>query len=256
MDFTLKKYQELLVALQRNGYVSLTFADYLQEKRPDRFVIFRHDVDRKPKNSLTTARLEALLGVRASYYFRAVPDSWDETIIKEISSLGHEVGYHYESLATCNGDIDSALHDFESNLDKLRRLTPVTTICMHGSPRSQWDNKDLWKNKSYHDFNIIGEPYFDADFSQMFYLTDTGRRWDGFKMSVRDKIPLYQDRWCNEKLVFHTTDEIICALNEEYMPHQIMITTHPQRWNDKMVPWVGELVLQKAKNPIKRFLIK
>jgi hypothetical protein len=34
---------------------------------------------------------------------------------------------------------------------------------------------------------IIGEPYFDVDFSKMLYLTDTGRRWDGGIVSVRDK---------------------------------------------------------------------
>ena len=36
---------------------------------------------------------------------------------------------------------------------------------------------------------------FDVDFSQLFYLTDTGRCWDGYKVSVRDKIPVYQDQW-------------------------------------------------------------
>ena len=59
---------------------------------------------------------------------------------------------------------------------------------MHGSPRSPWDSKDLWKHYDYRDFGIIGEPYFDIDFSEVLYLTDTGRRWDGNKVSVRDKV--------------------------------------------------------------------
>ena len=256
MDFTVKKYRELLVALQNKGYIALTFNEYLQQSHPERFIILRHDVDKKPKNSLTTARLEASLGMKASYYFRAVPESWDEPIIKEITSLGHEVGYHYESLATCNGNLAAALLDFENNLKKLRELAPVTTICMHGSPRSQWDNRDIWKNKSYREFNIIGEPYFDVDFSDMFYLTDTGRRWDGFKVSVRDKIPVHQDRWCNENLVFHSTDDIIKALVAGRLPHHIMMTTHPQRWNDKLIPWTKELLLQNTKNLVKRILAK
>lgn len=256
MDFTLDKYRELLVALQNKGYSSITFAEYMQAMRPDRFVILRHDVDKKPKNSLATALAEASLGLKASYYFRAVPESWDDAIIKEIASLGHEVGYHYESLATCNGDTDAALRDFKTNLDKLRELTPVATVCMHGSPRSHWDNKDLWKNKSYRDFGIIGEPYFDIDFSKMFYLTDTGRRWDGYKVSVRDKIPMHQDRWCKEGLVYHSTDDIIRAITNNSLPHQIMMTTHPQRWNGKIVPWVEELLMQKTKNVVKKLLIK
>ncbi len=50
------------------------------------------------------------------------------------------------------------------------------------------DNRDLWKRYDYRDFGIIAEPYFDLDFDEVFYLTDTGRRWDGHKVSVRDKV--------------------------------------------------------------------
>ena len=90
----------------------------------------------------------------------------------------------------------------------------------------------------------------------MFYLTDTGRRWDGFKVSVRDKIPVHQDRWCNENLVFHSTDDIIEALVAGRLPHHIMMTTHPQRWNDKLVPWTKELLLQNTKNLVKWILAR
>lgn len=256
MDFTLKKYNELLTALNNKGFVTLTFAEYMQGARPERFVILRHDVDKKPKNSLATARIEASSWMKASYYFRAVPESWDPLIIKQISALGHEVGYHYESLATCNGDATAALLDFETNLNSLRLLTPVTTICMHGSPRSPWDNRDIWKIKSYRDYGILGEPYFDIDFADVFYITDTGRRWDGFKVSMRDKIPVHQDRWCKENLVFHSTDDILNALNDGRMPSHIMMTTHPQRWNDGIIPWTKELFMQKTKNLVKKILVK
>jgi len=59
---------------------------------------------------------------------------------------------------------------------------------MHGSPLSKYDNRDLWKNFDYHELGIIGEPYFDVDFNEVMYLTDTGRRWDGFRVSIRDKV--------------------------------------------------------------------
>ena len=63
-------------------------------------------------------------------------------------------------------------------------LSPVKTICMHGSPLSKWDNRDLWKRYNYRDYGIIAEPYFDVDFDEVFYITDTGRRWDGDKVSI------------------------------------------------------------------------
>jgi len=81
-----------------------------------------------------------------------------------------------------------AFRDFKENLEKLRKLYPVKTICMQGSPLSKWDNWDLWKKYDYRDFGIIGEPYFDVDFNEVFYLTDTGRRWDEHRFSVRDKV--------------------------------------------------------------------
>ena len=61
---------------------------------------------------------------------------------------------------------------------------------MHGRPLSKYDNRLLWETYSYWDLGIIGEPYFDVDFSKVLYLTDTGRRWDGFDFSVRDKVKM------------------------------------------------------------------
>jgi hypothetical protein len=40
----------------------------------------------------------------------------------------------------------AGITDFEQNLAELRKLAPVKTICMHGSPCSKWDSKALWKH--------------------------------------------------------------------------------------------------------------
>ena len=66
---------------------------------PHAFSILRHDVDNRSQISLSTARLEQKLGISGTYYFRMVPGSYDEVVIWEISSLGHEIGYHYETLS-------------------------------------------------------------------------------------------------------------------------------------------------------------
>lgn len=241
LDFTIEKYKELLAALQSYGFHSL---------------VLRHDVDLLPDHSLRTAQLESEMGLHGIYYFRAVPESWDDQIIRQIAALGHEVGYHYESLTTCNGDVDAAYADFCKNLEKLRGLVPVKSICMHGSPRSPYDSKDIWKKYDYHILGIESEPYLDTDFSSTFYLTDTGRRWDGYRVSVRDRIPGYQDQWTAEGLVFHSTDDVINGLQSGRLPRNLMITVHPQRWNPFGFGWCKELALQNAKNIIKRVIIK
>ena len=259
MDFTIKKYTLLLEALKNAGYHFITFRDYCENKEglgSTRYVILRHDVDLKAENSLAIAGIEHEYDVCASYYFRVVQQSNKPDIIKAIVDLGHEVGYHYEDMTICAGDTEKAIKHFENQLGYFRRFYPVKTICMHGSPRSKYDSRDLWKQYDYHDFGVIGEPYFDVDFSQIFYLTDTGRRWDGFNVSVRDKIPVFQDEWVKKGWTFHATDDVIHAINGGIFPAQVMLTTHPQRWTDKKTQWMKELVMQSAKNVLKGMMVR
>ena len=247
MDFTVKKYKQLLAALKLEGYHFQTFKEFI-ETPASKMIILRHDVDLLPHNSLVFARLQADAGVKGVYYFRAVPESWNEEIIKEIASLGHEVGYHYENLAILNGDFEKGIYDFEKNLNALRKLVPVSTICMHGSPLSKYDSKDLWKKYDYKKYNIIAEPYFDVDYNEVLYLTDTGRRWDGHGVNVRDRVNT------SFNFSFHTTEQIINAFKNKELPDKVMFTFHPQRWNDNLFMWTKELILQNIKNTIKKVL--
>lgn len=190
-----------------------------------------------------------------------MPESNDPEIIRAIAALGHEIGYHYEDLSLANGDKQEAIRLFEDHLTYFRTYYPVHRICMHGAPTSQYDGRDLWKEGGYdyHDYGIDYEPYFDEDYSKTLYLTDTGRRWDGWKVSVRDKVS-EQERWCREGLVFHSTSDIIRWLQTltdkpcQGVEH-ILITTHPQRWTDRWGEWCKELIIQNVKNIIKRVLI-
>lgn len=260
MDFTLNRYTELIKALKAAGYKFLTFEEYCNlnahgDAKPERLVILRHDVDLKAKNSEQIAAIEYSQGVKASYYFRVVPESNKPAVIKAIAEMGHEIGYHYEDMSICHGNTEKAYQHFQQWLKYFRNFYPVKTICMHGAPTSKYDGKDLWKKYDYRNCGVIGEPYFDIDFSEMFYLTDTGRMWDGYKVSVRDKIPQYQDEWVKAGLVYHTTGDVINAINTSKLPPRLMITTHPQRWTSSPVHWILELVIQSIKNCIKRRLI-
>jgi len=248
-DFTLTAYQSLIAALQKNGYSFQTFHQFLQQPA-ERVVLLRHDVDDRKEHSLAFAAMQYEQGITGTYYFRMVPQSFDAEVIRAIFNMGHEVGYHYEDMDFTNGDPHRAIQLFEQHLSKLRQLVPVSTICMHGSPRSRYDNKDVWKYYNYRDYNIIGEPYFDIDFNQVFYLTDTGRRWDGHRVSVRDKVP------CSYDLTFRSTAEIIHCIQNNQFPNQVMMNFHPQRWTNNIPLWIREKYMQQFKNIIKFYLIK
>lgn len=276
MDFTLLSYRNLLETLLSKGFSFITFADFLAEEgdvaNPSRkIIVLRHDVDLKPHNSLATAIIEAELGIKGSYYFRMVPESFDVEIIKQIASLGHEVGYHYETMDTASLRlnvkreklnerrkeelIDYAYNEFCENLGTFRKTYPVSTICMHGSPQSEFDNKDIWKKYNYKQLGLLGEPYFDIDFNDFFYLTDTGRCWNGYRFSVRDKMP-QQEQWIKDGLVFSRTSDIVRAAHANALPPRIMITVHPQRWTNSPLAWMWELLFQNIKNVVKWFVVR
>ncbi len=250
-DFTFQIYEHLLKAALNNGYTLKSYEDYsIDGPSYDKTLILRHDVDQRPSNSLAKALIEKELNVKATYYFRIVRSSFNLEIIKKIADLGHEIGYHYEDLTLCRGDFDQAIELFEKNLDKLRELYPIKTICMHGSPLSKWDNKLIWNEFDYEDYGILAEPYFDLDFNEVFYLTDTGMKWNASHFSVRDKVK------SNYSFNFNSTFDIIRAINKGELPKKVMVNTHPQRWSDKFAEWVVEYIVQSSKNVAKKQLIK
>ena len=291
-DFTIRSWMRLLEALQKRGYAFQTFSDFL-EKPAKRSVILRHDVDRLPGNALRFARTEHELGIKGTYYFRIVPESNHPGIIREIASLGHEIGYHYEDLSLIysrqrktknlflhrfsfrDGKLygtrkdksddpsifEQAIRSFSANLEYFRRFYPVTSVCMHGNPLSPLDNRALWEHYDYREYGIRGEPYFDLDFSRVLYLTDTGRKWNGEQVSVRD-VPYTrkEDETGKQPLAgnfsFRTTPGITRAALHNKLPDHIMFTFHPQRWTDRLLPWMKELIGQRTKNAAKFFLAK
>jgi len=111
-------------------------------------------------------------------------------------------------------------------------------------------------NYDYRQPGILAEPYFDINFNELFYLTDTGRRWDGHLYNLRDKATKENSITNPQflKLQYHTTGDIIRAVNEGTFPNQAMLNFHPQRWNDAFVPWMKELIWQNVKNQGKRLL--
>lgn len=265
-DFTQQIYTELLKTISAQNYKFLTFEEFIIYKAADeKRVVMRHDVDKLPLNSLQLAEIEHSLGIKATYYFRIVPESWDINIMKKIAMLGHEIGYHYEEMDLAYRQlkiknkklkigedelVDLALEIFMENIKKFREIYPVKTICMHGSPLSKYDNKGLWRKYNYREYGIIAEPYFDVDYNKVFYITDTGRAWNKGESSVRDKVNSGFD------LNLKSTRHMIELFQQNKMPNKIIINTHPQRWFNFGVGWVKELVLQNAKTVVKKILIK
>ncbi len=49
------------------------------------------------------------------------------------------------------------------------------------------------------------------------------------------------------------TKDLIKKIENGELPDKIMINVHPQRWTDKPLPWVKELIGQNVKNVVKKY---
>ena len=228
MDFTTSKYKELLLALKEN-YKIYTVYDYLV-KKPLRFVILRHDVDRRPYNALKMALIEYKLGIKSTYYFRT--STFIPKIVKSVEILGHEIGYHYETLDKANGNYEKAVKIFEKELSFMRKYVEIKTICSHGNPLTPFVNHWIWKKYDFKKYGIVGEAYLSINFNKLRYFSDTGRAWTKIK----------------------NTERLIEILKEKRF--NVYILAHPDKWEDNYLLWVYDLFSQKIKNLIKKRMKK
>jgi len=249
-DFDLSMYRRLCEAAISSGAPFYTVADYLDPQHQEgAAIVLRHDVDRLPSSALTMAKLEAELGLRATYYFRAKRVSFSPRVMTAVSKLGHEVGYHYETLCDARGDIEAAAELFRKELARFRQHVDISTASMHGRPLSRWDSRDLWKYYRPSDFDLIGEAYISIDYSRIRYFNDTGRTWADDRYNLRDRV----DAASSEDDIA-STDELVRALERQRL-RRVCISAHPNRWPASRTGWLisnaSDFAMNRAKLALK-----
>jgi glycosyltransferase involved in cell wall biosynthesis len=253
-DFTLGKYKKLCQEILSSGYHVATVVSYLGNvKFTEKTIILRHDVDRRLKNAFRMARLEYQLGIISTYYFRMTKSGFRREIIKAIADMGHEIGYHYETLDKAKGNYEGAIKIFEQELNELRQIAEVKTICMHGNPLTKWDNRDLWSKYNYQSYGLLGEAYLS--FNGVIYLSDTGRTW-GAKHKVKDWLPSAARNNSKNvgKLDVTSTDSLIELIKNE-VTGPVYILAHPERWSDNFSEWLVDLIKDTTVNLIKGTMV-
>ena len=249
LDFTFRKYRELCNAISNSEYTLLTVEKYLTLKdKPAKYILLRHDVDIKPERALKTAQIEREFDLCSTYYFRMTDEVYQPVLIKQIEELGHEIGYHYETLDKSKNDMSKGIEIFNKELSELRQICNIKTICMHGNPRTKWDNRDLWKHYDFKNYGILGEAYISIDFNEVVYFSDTARTWNP-KYKVKDSKGSSEG-----KPVINKTDDLIALIEKDKFPH-IYILMHPDDWCDDLGNWLNNLAIRKCKN-IGKSLIK
>jgi len=281
LDFTYPKYVKLCKVVIDANMTILTVKDYvLMDEKPDKFVIFRHDIDDEVDLYYASkmAKTEDELGFKTTYYFRTCEKVFEPKIIKEIADIGHEIGYHYEVLGEAEGDYSKAIELFESGLNRFKGIYNVKTIAQHGGPlRSglnvvtlsnmlellkyiiqrkpvfdHWESKDIWKKYDFRDYGIIGEPYLSIDFDNVVYLSDTNRSWIDTKYRLKDRVGAEQS--INAVKNIKRTDDLVEAIESGEL-QRVHILIHPSNWKETFGEWVKWFMLQQMRNVGKRVLV-
>lgn len=243
VKWTLRSYKNLCLRAIQAGYHLYPVTRY-QSELEDKFILLRHDVDRFHISSVKMARLEHEIGIRSSYYVRWGAAGDCQQWVHEIASLGHEIGYHYETLARTKGKVDRAANLFRTELHAMRQVVRVKTAAAHGSPLSKWNNLDIWDVLNPDELNLI-EPYLCIDSGAVAYFTDTGRSWCADRVNLRDKTPKHFN---GESI--KTYEDLIQLLRDKKVK-KMCIQTHPERWSYSAVSHARSLAFDMVANAIK-----
>jgi hypothetical protein len=277
LDFTFSKYKQIIAAIASSEYQVLKIRDYITlDKLPEKFIIIRHDVDLDAYYQLQFARMERQMGINTSYYFRYIDKTFKQEVISEVAGLGHEVGYHYEVFTKAKGNHDEAIKLFKKEQAVFSEKWKSNTVCPHGGsfvdnadgyslknmitliPKlisgkkvfSRHVNFDLWDTHAFADFGIIGDAYRSVDFSDILYLSDTGRSWDQ-RYKRLDKV----DSRVNPLFDIKSSDDIIDVIKNESV-NNIYLLVHFEQWKDNFKDWLGWYAAQIIRRTGKKIIFR
>ena len=106
-------YEDFLAKAKARGFAFVRFQDFLPgaPTLPRRYIALRHDVDFAPGYSLEMAELEQAAGVTSTFFvlvdgqFYNPLESEVVRQLRQIDSLGHEVGLHFAVSSSVHADL-------------------------------------------------------------------------------------------------------------------------------------------------------
>ena len=140
-DFTDASYGRLVRRALEN-YTFISFAEW--RDAPARTVLWRHDLDFSVHRAAALARIEAEAGARATYFLNlhsAFYNALEADVaarVREILSLGHELGLHFEPAFATNREPIDVL-DAERTLLEDVFGAPVRAFSLHNPVIAGWD---------------------------------------------------------------------------------------------------------------------
>lgn len=219
--FTFENIMRQYEAALGAGYIIVTCEKYFKLKNinavPEKCIVNRIDIDLSIKKAERLGEIFNKLGILGSFFIRLHASEYNPfsfenyRIIKNIISLGNEIGFHSEVID------QSAIWD-EDTIDCLRRDIEIINrmfgieikgVASHGG-MTGLNNLEFWKDKKASDFGLLYEAYdkqpgFDL-FTNSFYISDSEwTRWKSYnngELVEGDKRTFAEHLVDNHKLIY------------------------------------------------------
>jgi hypothetical protein len=165
-------------------------------------VLWRHDVDYSVHRALALARIEAEMGLQATYFLSLHADLYNvlepavHARAREIAALGHWIGLHFDAGFSADGSLDDRAA-WEAHVLAETLEVPVRAVSLHNPSVSGTD---------------------DLDAERLGVLLHAGAR------SLRDRYAYVSDAngyWRHERLP---------ALLRAGSHERLHVLTHPEMW--------------------------
>ncbi len=108
----------------------------------------------------------------------------------------------------------------------------------------------MWDKNSFEDFGIIGDAYKSIDFSEILYLSDTGRSWDN-KYKRLDKV----NSRVNPNFNIRKSDDIIDVIKKGAADN-IYLLVHFEQWKNNFWDWLSWYAAQIVRRTGKKIIFK
>lgn len=198
VEFTYDWYERFLTELLESGYAPAGYEDALDSGE----MIVRHDIDFSPRKALEMGRIEADLGIAATYFVLLSCPLYNvfykpvRKALQELQSMDHTIGVHFSTHQYWNGEATP-----EAVTDRVRaERDGLSSAVGEVSEAVSFHRPDEWLfRRSFEGFISTYEERFFTDIA---YLGDSNQRW-------RAQHPLSGDR-----------------------PEKLQILTHPGLWGE------------------------
>lgn len=181
-DFSYNHYREMLKKARKEGFTIINFRDFQRNKKTQKLIVLRHDVDYSPKRALEIAKIEKSLGLESTFFVRVHGEHYHPLdresypIFKKILKLGHEIGLHYEARTYSKKLGQEAIEIFrweKAVLEKIFHIK-IESASEHRDLGGITANYKFFTNKN---LAVIQQETYEKRF-QNFYLADSCNKWN------------------------------------------------------------------------------